>query len=201
MFSVFSVFEVINKNSMSNFAMKTLAKWSIDEYHRMIEAGVLRDRKVELLEGEIIEMTPETPIHYNTAKRGAKYLEELLVNQAEVRFNGPITLTNSEPEPDIAIVKLPESTYNSRHPEPRDVFLIIEVAKTSLKKDLELKAAIYANAQIQEYWILDLSTRQIIVLRNPQDNKYTQEQIIQDGIITPLAFPNIQVSVQILFNY
>ncbi|BAZ42587.1 hypothetical protein NIES4101_85560 [Calothrix sp. NIES-4101] len=181
--------------------MKTLAKWSIDEYHRMIEAGVLRDRKVELLEGEIIEMTPETPIHYNTAKRGAKYLEELLVNQAEVRFNGPITLTNSEPEPDIAIVKLPESTYNSRHPEPRDVFLIIEVAKTSLKKDLELKAAIYANAQIQEYWILDLSTRQIIVLRNPQDNKYTQEQIIQDGIITPLAFPNIQVSVQILFNY
>ncbi|MEA5571054.1 Uma2 family endonuclease [Calothrix sp. UHCC 0171] len=186
---------------MSDFAMKTLAKWSIDEYHRMIEAEVLRDRKVELLEGEIVEMTPETPIHYNTAKRGAKYLEELLVNQAEVRFNGPITLANSEPEPDIAIVKLPESTYNSRHPEPGDVFWVIEVAKTSLKKDLQLKAAIYANAQIQEYWIIDLSTRQIIVLRNPQDNKYTQEQIIQNGIITPLAFPNIQVSVQILLNY
>jgi Uma2 family endonuclease len=185
---------------MSDLTMKTLAKWSIDEYHRIVEAGVLQKRKVELLEGEIVEMSPETPIHYSTAKRGSKYLEELLVNQAEVRFNGPITLANSEPEPDIAIVKLPESTYNNRHPEAEDIFWLIEVANTSLKKDLELKGSIYAAAQIQEYWILDLSAKQIIVLRNPQDKKYTQEQIIKTGIITPLAFPNIQVSVQMLLN-
>ncbi len=58
--------------------MKTLAKWSVDDYHRMIAAGILRDRRVELLAGEIVEMSPETPIHYTTAKRGAKYLNELL---------------------------------------------------------------------------------------------------------------------------
>jgi Uma2 family endonuclease len=192
--------KLVENDAMSDLTMKTLAKWSIDEYHRMVEVGVLQKRKVELLEGEIVEMSPETPIHYSTAKRGSKYLEELLVNQAEVRFNGPITLANSEPEPDIAIVKLPESTYDNRHPEAEDIFWLIEVANTSLKKDLELKGSIYASAQIQEYWILDLSAKQIIVLRNPQDKKYTQEQIIKTGIITPLAFPNIQVSVQMLLN-
>jgi Uma2 family endonuclease len=192
--------KLVKNDAMSDLTMKTLAKWSIDEYHCMVEAGVLRKRKVELLEGEIVEMSPETPIHYSTAKRGSKYLEELLVNLAEVRFNGPITLANSEPEPDIAIVKLPESAYNHRHPEPEDIFWLIEVAKTSLKTDLELKADIYAAAQIQEYWILDLSAKQIIVLQNPQDKKYTQRQIMKTGIITPLAFPNIQVSVPILLD-
>ncbi|MEG4484420.1 Uma2 family endonuclease [Microcoleus sp. D2_18a_B4] len=91
-------------------------------------------------------MSPETPIYYNTTKRGTKYLEELLVGKADVRFNGPITLSDSEAEPDIAIVRLPESAYNDRHPEPQDIFWIVEFAQTSLKKDLELKAAIYAEA-------------------------------------------------------
>src|SRR4028118_520623 len=136
--------------------LKTLAKWSVDDYHRMIEFGILSDRHLELLAGEIVEMSPETPIHYNTAKRGARYLEELLAGKADVRFNGPITLPDSEPEPDIAIVRLPESAYNDRHPEPQDIFWIVEVAQTSLKKDLELKAAIYAEADIQEYWVLNL---------------------------------------------
>jgi Uma2 family endonuclease len=180
--------------------MKTLAKWSVDDYHRMVEAGILRDRHVELLAGEIVEMSPETPIHYTTAKRGAKYLEELLSGKADVRFNGPITLSNSEPEPDIAIVRLPESSYNDRHPAPQDIFWIVEVAKTSLKKDLDIKAAIYATAAIQEYWILDLSTKQMIVLRNPQDGEYVEKYTTGEGIITPLAFADISVSVQRLFS-
>ncbi|MDZ8054469.1 MAG: Uma2 family endonuclease [Aulosira sp. ZfuVER01] len=158
--------------------MKTLAKWSVDDYHRMIEAGILRGRHVELLAGEIVEMSPETPIHYTTAKRGAKYLEELLSGKADVRFDGPITLSNSEPEPDIAIVRLPELTYSDRHPAPADIFWIVEVANTSLKKDLDLKAAIYATAGIPEYWVLDLSTKQMIVFRNPQPGKYTEEYTI-----------------------
>ncbi|MBW4688718.1 MAG: Uma2 family endonuclease [Komarekiella atlantica HA4396-MV6] len=183
--------------------MKTLAKWSVDDYHRMVEAGILRGRHVELLAGEIVEMSPETPIHYTTAKRGAKYLEELLSGKADVRFNGPITLSDSEPEPDIAIVRLPESSYSDRHPAPKDIFWIVEVAKTSLKKDLDIKAAIYATAAIQEYWVLDLSTKQMIVLRNPQDGKYVEEHTIREGIITPLAFADVSISVKRLlcFNY
>ena len=120
---------------------------------------------MELLAGEIVEMSPETPIHYNTAKRGARYLEELLAGKADVRFNGAITLPDSESEPDIAIVRLPESAYNDRHPEPEDIFWLVEVAKTSLKKDVDLKASIYARAEIQEYWVLDLSAKRMIVFR------------------------------------
>ena len=180
--------------------MKMLAKWSIDDYHCMIEAGILHNRKVELLTGEIVEMSPESPIHYNTAKRGAKYLESLLIGQAEVRFNGPITIGDSEPEPDIAIVRPPESAYNNRHPEAQDIFWIIEVSKTSLKKDLELKASIYANAKIPEYWITDLSTQKLIVMQNPQNGKYTTEQIVKQATITPLAFPSISLLVNRLLS-
>ncbi|MCC5639105.1 Uma2 family endonuclease [Nostoc sp. CHAB 5844] len=180
--------------------MKTLAKWSVDDYHCMIQAGILRDRRVELLAGEIVEMSPETPIHYTTAKRGAKYLEELLIGQADVRFNGPITLSNSEPEPDIAIVRLPESAYSDRHPASDDIFWIIEVANTSLKKDIELKTSIYADANIQEYWVLNLSTKEIIVFRYPQNSQYTLEQTFKEGTITPLAFRDIQVSIERLLG-
>ncbi|NJR63216.1 MAG: Uma2 family endonuclease [Cyanobacteria bacterium CRU_2_1] len=180
--------------------MKTLAKWSVEEYHRMVEAGILHGRYVELLAGEIVEMSPETPIHYTTAKRGAKYLEELLSGKADVRFNGPITLADSEPEPDIAIVRLPESAYNDRHPAPQDIFWIVEVAKTSLKKDLEIKAAIYATAAIQEYWVLDLSAQQMIVFRNPQEGKYVEDYTIGEGTMTSLAFTEVSVSVKRLLS-
>lgn len=176
--------------------MKTLAKWSVEDYHRMVEAGILRSRQVELLRGEIVEMSPETPLHYTTAKRSAKYLEDLLSGRADVRFNGPITLSDSEPEPDLAIVRLPESIYSDRHPAPEDIFWIIEVAKTSLKSDLETKAVIYATAQIQEYWVLSLSTKQMVVFRNPQGGRYIEELTLDQGSVAPLAFADISVSVE-----
>jgi Uma2 family endonuclease len=179
--------------------MKTLAKCSLEDYHQMIEAGILRDRRWELLDGKIFEMSPETPLHYTTAKRGVKYLEDLLSSKADVRFNGPITLSDSEPEPDIAIVRLPESSYNDRHPGSQDIFWIIEIAKTSLKKDLEIKLAIYATAGIEEYWVLDLATKQVIVFRNPQGSQYLEEFRVVQGATTPLAFPDILVSVERLF--
>ncbi len=180
--------------------MKTLVKWSVEDYHHMIETGLLSDRSVELLAGEIIEMSPETPIHYSTAKESSKYLERLLEGVAEVRFNGPITLADSEPEPDIAIVRLPASVYKKRHPLADDIFWIIEVAKTSLKKDLDLKSTIYAKAGIQEYWVLDLSAKQMAVFRDPQDGKYIAKHTLTGGEITPLAFGQIRVSIERLLN-
>ena len=119
---------------------------------------------------------------------------------AEVRFNGPITLADSEPEPDIAIVRLPASAYKQRHPLAEDIFGIVEVAKTSLKKDLELKSTIYARASIQEYWVLDLSAKQMVVLRNPPNGKYSTKQTLTAGEVTPLAFGEIQVSIERLLS-
>jgi Uma2 family endonuclease len=175
--------------------MKTLAKWSIDDYHRMIDAEILLGRQVELLGGEIVQMSPETPIHYTTAKRVSKYLEKLLSDQADVGFSRPITLFDSEPEPDIAIVKLPELNYTNNHPGHKDIFWIIEVAKTSLKKDLEIKRKIYATAGIPEYWIIDLTAKEVIIFRNPQGSKYLQKDRIKEGKITPLAFSTVCVSI------
>ena len=166
----------------------------------MLAAGILRDRRVELLGGEIVEMSPETPLHYVTAKRDAKYLETLLAGKAEVRFNGPITLPDSEPEPDIAIVCLPDTAYLDRHPGPEDIFWIIEVANTSLKKDLDLKAAIYAAAGILEYWVLDLANQQVTVFRQPQAGQYLEKQIVREGSLTPVAIAAVSVSVKRLFS-
>jgi Uma2 family endonuclease len=174
-------------------AIKTLAKWSIDDYHRMIEAGILHDRQVELLGGEIVEMSPETPLHYTTAKRGAKYLEELLSGKAEVRFNGPITLSDSEPEPDIAMVRSPEVAYWDHHPSPEEIYWLIEIAHTSLKRDLEIKLALYAAAGIREYWILDLSAKQLLVFRNPQGGTYLENDVMREGSIAPLADVSVEV--------
>ncbi|PSF35036.1 hypothetical protein C7H19_18000 [Aphanothece hegewaldii CCALA 016] len=180
--------------------MKSLAKWTIEDYHQMIDAGILDDRKVELLAGEIIEMSPEKPIHYYTTEENTEYLKQLLNNVAKVRFNGAITLADSEPEPDIAIVRLPTNKYKIHHPYPEDIFWVIEVANTSLKKDLELKQSIYANAFLQEYWIIDLSQTKLIVFREPNNGYYQSRKEYTEGEISSLAFPKIKISVQRLLG-
>ncbi len=180
--------------------LKTPVKWSVQDYHRMVAAGILADRRVELLEGDIVAMSPETPMHYNTAKRGTRYLQSLLVGLADVRFNGPITLKDSEPEPDLAIARLPESNYDERHPGAADLFWVVEVAKTSFQKDFTVKATIYAQADIPEYWILDLAQQQMVVMREPKGDRYRQIQTLSTGDITSLAFPQIAINIQALLG-
>ncbi|MFM6191286.1 Uma2 family endonuclease, partial [Planktothrix sp.] len=90
--------------------------------------------------------------------------------------------------------------YKDHHPYAEDIFWIIEVAKSSLKKDLELKLSIYAQAQIQEYWVLDLSQKQLIIFREPENNSYLTQQTLNQGNVNPLAFPNIEISVERLLN-
>ncbi len=180
--------------------MTTLIKWDINEYHKMIATGLLDNKKCELLNGEIITMSPELPIHYNTAKRGVNYLKQLLTNKADVRFNGPVTLANSEPEPDIAIVKLPESKYDRTHPYPEDIYWLIEVANSSLSKDLTIKKQVYAQAKIPEYWVLNLQQQELIVFRQPEANNYVIETIWAGAIVQSLAFPQIDIIVNNLFN-
>ncbi|MEA5511635.1 Uma2 family endonuclease [Crocosphaera sp. UHCC 0190] len=180
--------------------MEALAKWSIKNYHQMIEAGILQDRQVELLAGEIIEMSPEGAPHYMLGENTANYLKELLQNQAYVRFDGPITLANSEPEPDIAVVHLPRETYLQRHPYPEDVLLIIEISYSTLETDLGKKKTIYANNQIQEYWVIDMKQKNLIIFREPDQGDYIVRKEIKQGNVTLLAFPEITVSVNRLIN-
>jgi Uma2 family endonuclease len=112
------------------------AKWSVPEYRQMIATGLLDERQVELIAGEIIEMSPEGPEHSFTCDSLGEYLRQQLQGRAKIREAHPISLIDSEPEPDIAIVKLPASQYRDRHPQPADIHWLIEIANSTLTKDL-----------------------------------------------------------------
>ncbi|MBW4682248.1 MAG: Uma2 family endonuclease [Microcoleus vaginatus WJT46-NPBG5] len=179
----------------------TLAKWTLDDYHRMIEVGLLESRHVELLNGEIIEMPPEGLEHAYLGDTVGKYLSNLLGESARVREGRPITLpNNSEPEPDLAIVKPLGQIYRQHHPYAEDIFWLIEFSNTSLAKDLEIKRKIYAAAEIPEYWVVDLKHRQLNVFRQPVNGDYIEALTLTAGEITPIAFGDIQVPVQQLLG-
>lgn len=176
-------------------------KWNVDRYHQAIDAGVFDDQPVELLRGEIIVRTPEREPHAYYSTETADYLRGLLGEQAKIREAKPITLPNdSEPEPDLAIVKPLGKTYLEHHPYPEDIFWVIEFAQTTLTKDMTEKKAVYAEAGIQEYWLVDLRNLQLKVFRYLTDHQYTEELTLATGKVSSLAFPNIQIYVEQLFK-
>lgn len=181
--------------------MKTIYKWSVNEYHHMIATGLLAGKPVELLEGEIIEMSPEGIPHRFTNHTVVKYLRSLLQELAEVFESHPITLDNSEPEPDIAIVRLPETIYRNHHPYAEDIYWLIEIANRTLNKDLEEKSIIYARNGISEYWVIDLVNKKVIVHTQPKGDSYTQIKTYQTGIINPLSFPDIDIALDKLLLF
>ncbi|MBD2040253.1 Uma2 family endonuclease [Microcoleus sp. FACHB-672] len=179
----------------------TIAKWTVDDYHRMIEVGLLESRHVELLNGEIIEMPPEGLEHAYLGDEVGKYLSNLLGKSARVREARPITLpNNSEPEPDLAIVKPFGQIYRQHHPYPEDIFWLIEFSNISLVKDLDVKRKTYAAAEIPEYWVVDLKHRQLNVFRQPVNGDYVETVTLTAGEIVPVAFPDIKVPVQQLLG-
>lgn len=119
--------------------MLTPTKWTLDDYHKMIDAGILCDRIVEFIKGDIVEMSPEKPLHRYTNHNTVKYLRSLLQEKAEVMEAHPITLTDSEPEPDVVITRTPDELYFTRHPYPEDIYWLIEIADSTLAKDLGIK--------------------------------------------------------------
>ena len=180
----------------------TIATWSIEDYHHIISTGILDERYVELLDGEIVEMAPEREPHAYASDEGAEYLMVLLGDRAKVRQAKPIAIpsSQSEPEPDIAIVHRLGKTYLEHHPYPENIFWIIEYASTSLKKDLEVKSRIYAAADIPEYWVVDLRSQEIVVFRSPVDGGYQTKTVVKTGPIYAIAFPNLSISCDRLFG-
>lgn len=172
------------------------AKLSVDEYHKIVEAGILGDRRIELLEGELIELSPETPYHANCNNKAYKYLLSCFDGFADVRSGHPITLLHSEPEPDIVLARLPETLYDTRHPYPEDIFLLIEVSYSTLNYDLDTKRQCYAKAGIAEYWIIDLKNHQLLIFRQPTVTDYKSQTRVNTGTIEALAFPQVQIQVE-----
>ena len=179
----------------------TTAKWTIDEYHRMIATGILDDRRVELLKGEIVEMSPSGETHAYFSSEAGEYLSRLLGDRAMIRQSKPITLpNNSEPEPDIAIVQRLGREYLEHHPNSENVFWLIEYSDSSLNKDFEIKSKIYAEVKIPEYWVVNLRKRRLVVFRDPQDGEYASKSTLAAGTICSLAFPDVAVSVDLIVS-
>lgn len=179
----------------------TLYRWTLDRYHQALDAGVFDQQDVELLQGNIVVMAPGREPHACYSSDGAEYLRRRLGGQASIREAKPITLPNaSEPIPDVAIVQAPLRRYLDHHPYPEDIFWLIEYSNTTLEKDLGEKVRVYADAGVQEYWVTNLKQTQLHVFRDLADGEYQSRQVLVEGRISPLAFPDTVINVQRLIS-
>lgn len=172
------------------------------DFHRLGEAGILReDDRVELLEGQLIDMSPIGPRHAIITNNLMELLVTGFTGRARVRCHDPVVLNDdSEPQPDFALVRRPWHGYPHTHPEPGDIFLVIEVADSSLDFDRTVKLELYARARIPEVWIVDLTTDSVLVHRHPSDGGYGSMARLQ----TPEALdveglPGVTVPVAAVF--
>jgi Uma2 family endonuclease len=177
------------------------AKWSIAEYHQMITAGILDDRRVELIRGEIVEIAPEGAEHSSYCSETVKYLRSLLGELAEVREAHPITLPdNSEPEPDVAIVRISPTKYRLANPQVADVYWLIEIANTTLAKDLGVKKDLYASVGVPEYWVLDLQNKILLVFSDLQMGEYRSRSSFTQGSLPLRSFNNLAIDLNRLLE-
>lgn len=179
---------------------RSVRLWTVDEYYRMAEVGILQpDERVELIAGKIYQkMSPQGRPHYTTITRTERILRQSLGAKALLRIQAPVHLNDySEPEPDIAVVYPDPMDYIEHHPYPQDILLLIEVADTTLKRDCQLKAKEYANAEIKDYWVLDVNNRQLYLFREPTGEGYFSQIILSENEeVSPLEFPELKLVVR-----
>ena len=173
-------------------------RFSVADYHRMAETGVLKpDSRVELLDGKIIDMSPIGPFHGGLVNRLSRLFHKRSAGRWLVSTQNPLHLDqHSEPQPDLMLLKPASDDYTSRHPLPEDVFLLIEVADTTLDSDREQKLPLYGRAGISEVWIVNLVAKNIEVYREPHFSGYASRRVLHPGeTASPLAFPDAGVEL------
>jgi Uma2 family endonuclease len=185
--------------------MSVALRISFDEYTQMVADGAfdaLRDRRIELIHGELREMTPPGPDHSEAISRLNDWSTATAIkNLVKIRTENPIGIPelDSAPHPDVAWVKV--RTYRDRHPLPDEVLLLIEVADSSIESDCGEKAELYAAAGIQDYWVVSLPERLVHVFRRPKSGTYEEHSTAQFGDeVRPLAFPQFALSVSELLG-
>ena len=161
---------------------------SVEQYHQMVRSGILtEDDPVELLQGRLITKMSKNPPHSSATRFVRRELERLIPEGWYVDSQEPITTADSEPEPDITVLRGSEESYTQRHPRPEDVGLVIEVSDSTLSSDRGLKLEIYAQAGIGEYWIVNLLERQLEVYTGPQGKTYQKQAIYDETMAVPLS--------------
>ncbi|MBD2412336.1 hypothetical protein FACHB389_25105 [Nostoc calcicola FACHB-389] len=154
----------------------TPKRFTIAEYHQLIELGFLKESdRIELIRGELIQMTAKGTPHTVCSSILCRQLDRLLGDRAVIRGQDPITLPNqSEPEPDVVIARGKDEDYLPHHPYPEDILLVIEISDTTLDYDQTTKRSLYAEAGIYHYWIMNLPARQLECYSQPYQNAQKQ---------------------------
>jgi len=168
----------------------------------MAQTGILGESdRVELLEGELVEMSPIGSRHAACVKRLNRLFSQCLSQRALVSIQDPILLNErSEPQPDLVLLKPRADFYAQAHPQPRDILLIVEVADTYVDYDRQVKIPLYAQAGIIEIWLLDLVS--VEVYRQPVAREYKDIQYLQrQQFLSPLTFSDVQMTVSELLEF
>ena len=174
-------------------------RFTVSEYHRMGQAGILgEDDRLELLEGEIVEMAPIGSRHQAVVDRLTSLFFNRVGDAAVVRVQGSVRLEDdSEPQPDLLLLQRRTDFYASAHPGSEDVLLLVEVSDTSAEYDREVKLPLYARHGIKEVWLVGLDAGTIEVYRAPTVQGY--QEVSQAGRgqrISPVAFPKMELAVE-----
>ncbi len=188
-----------NENGAANGGVKVY-KWTQKEYYQMAELGFFHGKRVELIEGEIIEMSPMNKPHATAVRRILYILKTFFGEGFIIDSQLPMSFSKeSEPEPDVAVIKGKIEDFIKSHPKTAE--LIVEVSDSTLRYDRTIKAALYAQNKIQEYWILNLKDRCLEVYRQPKKDKklgfiYGEIQILtEDETASPIANPKAKIKI------
>lgn len=178
-------------------ALSTRYRFSVEDYHRMAEAGIFtEDDRVELIEGEVLPMSPIGSRHAACVEKLADSLKQHFNGRAMVRTQNPILLSDhSEPEPDLCVVRPRDDYYASGKPTAADTLLVIEVADATLEYDRQIKLPLYARHGIAEAWLVDLVTNRVEVHRQPTRDGYEQVQRFEgEQLVVSPSFEEIQLA-------
>lgn len=167
----------------------------------MVDAGFLEGKRVELIDGVIVAMSPAGPQHNQFLGR----LNQLLApvwNKGEVWIQGTLSVVDAQVfDPDVMLLRKKENGYKHQLPIPADVLLLVEASASSLHHDQQIKLPIYAEARIQEYWIADLDNERLLVHREPVGATYQSVEILEgDAVVSPLAAPDFSLTVRQMFE-
>lgn len=177
--------------------------FTVHEYHQMGEAGILgEDDRVELINGEILEMPPIGKNHFGEVNRFNAKFFQCFGKRAVVHIQNPLRLgLRIEPEPDVVLLRFRDDFYRGRFPGPEDTLLVVEVAGSSLTYDRTTKEALYAQAGIVEYWVVNLIDNSLVIYRDPSDTGYRSMQTLASGdSVAPVAFPDTTIPVSELLG-
>jgi Uma2 family endonuclease len=178
-------------------------RWTVAEYYKMGEVGLFNENTpVELIEGDIIEMAPIGSSHSGTVNYINRCFSLLLLQgKAIVALQNPIRLSaNSEPQPDIVLLRWRDDFYRKTHPLPEEVLLAIEVADSTVRYDREVKIPLYARSSIPEVWLVNLLEHCVEVYLTPQEDRYQTLKLQRKGDISPAAFPDVSIKLAELFK-